>query len=110
MTPYALLLVRPTDDDDAIRRRFHALIRAEHPDGGGAQGTPGTMWYVLKSAYEAVKTEALRTAWSRAHADALLLSGLCVNCLGYGVTWRRTGLAARQGPTVCSVCNGEGRV
>ena len=104
MTPYALLLVRPTDTDLAVRQRFHALVAAEHPDRNN--GVPGTMWYQLKAAYEAVKTAPLRAEWVRLRGQ---LAGTCVACRGYGVTWRRVGQAARQGAVVCAACEGEGR-
>ena len=107
MTPYALLLVKPTDEDAVIRRRFHILAKSEHPDRPGADGVPGTMWYVLKAAYEAVETQERRDNWARRQAH---LSGLCTACRGCGVTWRRVGVAARQGPVVCASCAGAGRV
>ena len=107
MTPYALLLVKPTDEDAVIRHRFHILAKSEHPDRPGADGVPGTMWYVLKAAYEAVETQERRDNWARRQAH---LSGLCTACRGCGVTWRRVGVAARQGPVVCASCAGAGRV
>ena len=36
MTPYAVLLVKSTDDDAVIRARFHALARNEHPTRASA--------------------------------------------------------------------------
>ena len=30
MTPYAVLLVRPTDTDAVVRKVYHALARANH--------------------------------------------------------------------------------
>lgn len=104
MTPYAVLLVRPSDDDLTIRKRFHVLSRTEHPDRDGADGEPGARWYVLTAAYGAVKTLILRRAWE---AGQKRLSGLCTACRGFGVSGSRVGHSA---PHVCVACGGEGRV
>lgn len=103
MTPYAELLVRPSDSDEVIRRWFHVLSRLEHPDRDGAQGHPGPHWYALTAAYGAIRTLGMRTAWAASQAR---LSGLCVVCGGFGVTGSRVGKAL---PKVCVACNGEGR-
>ena len=104
MTPYAELLVRPSDSDEVIRKRFHVLSRTEHPDRDGAQGEPVPRWYALAAAYGAVKTLSMRTAWA---TNQLRLSGLCAVCQGSGVTGSRVGRAV---PKVCAACGGEGRV
>jgi DnaJ-class molecular chaperone len=104
VTPYAVLLVRPSDDDLTIRKRFHVLSRTEHPDRDGAGGAPGAQWYVLTAAYGAVKTLMLRRAWE---ASQKRLSGLCASCQGFGVTGSRVGRAV---PRICGACGGLGRV
>ena len=103
MTPYAEILVRPSDSDEVIRKRFHVLSRLEHPDRDGAQGQPGPRWYALAAAYGAVKTLGMRTTWAASRAR---LSGLCAACSGFGVTGSRIGKAL---PKVCAACSGEGR-
>lgn len=103
MTPYATLLVRASDGDEAIRARFHALSRHEHPDRPGAQGVPGEQWYPLAGAYSMLKTEALRTTWERTQRG---LSGLCATCKGFGVVGtRKFGGKIR----ICEACEGKGR-
>ena len=105
MTPYSVLLVKPTDDDLTIRKRFHELSKANHPDRPGAGGVPGPLWQVLVDAYGQVKTAALRAQWCRAQSQ---LARLCTICGGNGVTWRRVG--KDRSPIICEKCNGEGRV
>jgi DnaJ-class molecular chaperone len=102
MTPYAELLVRPSDGDDVIRRRFHVLSRTEHPDRNGAGGRPGPRWYALAAAYAAIKTAGARAAWEKAHAG---WAGQCRTCSGSGVT----GSPAAGGVRLCQVCAGGGR-
>ena len=105
MTPYAVLGMRPTDDDLTIRKRFHELSKLQHPDRLGAGGVPGPLWQVLVDAYGQVKTEGHRTAWCRAQSQ---LARLCTICGGNGVTWKRIG--KDKGAVICAKCNGEGRV
>jgi DnaJ-class molecular chaperone len=105
VTPYAVLLVKPTDDDDMIRKRFHELARSQHPDRDGAAGVPGPLWQTLIDAYGQVKTAQLRAAWHQAQVH---LARLCLTCEGLGVTWRRVG--KDRAATICGKCNGEGRV
>jgi hypothetical protein len=104
VTPYAVLLVRPVDDDAVIRRRYHALATGLHPDRQGGGGIPSEGWQAVKEAYEAVKTEVLRAEWARSRAA---LAGLCTGCGGLGVTWRRTG--KDRGVRLCTACEGAGR-
>jgi DnaJ-class molecular chaperone len=104
MTPYAVLLVKPTDDDAVIRARFHELIRPEHPDLGGASGKPGENWSALTEAYGLVKTSSARQSWER---KVRTLAGLCTSCQGFGVRGSRIG-GGRI--TICPACQGEGRV
>ena len=104
-TPYAFLLVKPSDDDLTIRKRFHELSKGQHPDRPGAGGVRGPLWQPLVDAYGQVKTVGNRTAWHRAQSQ---LARLCASCSGNGVTWKRVG--RDKGAVVCSVCDGEGRV
>ena len=55
MTPYAVLLVRPLDEDYTVRHAFHQLSKQHHPDHPGANGAPGLLWYALVAAYQAVR-------------------------------------------------------
>jgi len=105
MTPYAILLVRPVDSDETIRKRFHVLSKGQHPDRIGAKGTPGPEWYEQAAAYSCVKTEALRKEWA---AYRKQLARQCVTCGGCGVVWKRIG--KDQGTKVCAQCAGEGAV
>jgi DnaJ-class molecular chaperone len=104
MTPYAVLMVRPMDSDQTIRQQFHALAVHEHPDRPGAAGVPGPNWYTISGAYALIKTDLLRSAWSKHQS---VLSGLCAGCSGSGVKGTRT---AGRKIRVCEACNGEGRV
>jgi DnaJ-domain-containing protein 1 len=45
--PYAVLLVRMTDTDTTIRKRFHQLAEHQHPDRDGANGKPGPQWFAI---------------------------------------------------------------
>jgi DnaJ-class molecular chaperone len=103
VTPYALLLVKPVDNDLVIRQRYHVLINTEHPDRN--HGVPGTMWFVLKAAYEAIKTEPRRAEWLRRQQ---LLAGVCPMCRGSGVTWRRLG--PDRAVRACDGCGGGGKL
>jgi DnaJ-class molecular chaperone len=101
LTPYAVLLLRPSATDDEIRQRFHALAKTQHPDRDGAGGTPGPLWYALSAAYTSIKRQANRDAWERAEA---LRSRRCAACKGAGTTGGRLG-----GVKVCAACLGTGR-
>ena len=103
MTPYAVLLVRPSDDDHTIRTRFHVLARNEHPDRNGASGKAGPNWVLITQAYGAIKTAGLRQAWEIAQQ---LLSRRCPKCFGIGVQGSRT---AGGHIILCPACNGAGR-
>jgi DnaJ-class molecular chaperone len=102
MTPYAILMVRPSDSDASIRAAYHTQARRYHPDAvpGGAQ----PQWYTYTGAYQAIKTEAARAAWEARQA---LLSGRCLTCRGRGVAGSR---AAGGKIRLCAVCGGEGRM
>jgi DnaJ-class molecular chaperone len=102
LTPYAVLLVKPTDDDGGIRKRFHDLSRIYHPDANG--GVPDERWHGAVVAYNAVKTAELRLELARrTHGTA----GVCLQCDGCGVVWSR--LKPRYPPRVCEKCDGRGR-
>ena len=105
MTPFAVLLVKPTDDDLTIRKRFHELSKIQHPDRAGAGGMPGENWHQLVTAYSLIKTEERRAAYRHAQAR---LAHLCPVCFGSGVTWKRVG--KDKSASICTKCNGEGRV
>ena len=103
LTPWAILLVRPIDDDLAVRKAFHVISKIQHPDHTKDR-RPGPLWFVASEAYEALRTEALRTAWAAARTT---LAGVCSACDGLGVTWRRIG--KDRSTKVCERCNGTGR-
>lgn len=105
MTPYAVMCIKPSDDDQVIRKRFHELSKSQHPDRDGAGGVPGPQWQALVDAYGQVKTVGHRTAWHQAQVH---LARLCSTCEGLGVIWRRVG--RDRSPIICEKCNGEGRV
>ena len=102
MTPYALLLVKPNDPDEVIRKAYHAQAETQHPDANG--GTPGPQWYTATAAYNAIKTETLRQAWARRQGA---LAGLCATCEGSGVVGTRMFKGKIR---LCNGCQGEGRV
>jgi DnaJ-class molecular chaperone len=99
MTPFASLLVLPTDDDDRIRCAYHALSRLHHPDRAG--GAPGPRWYEIAAAYAAVKTVAARARWAW---EMELAAGSCPACAGYGVQGSRITKVR-----LCPACGGEGK-
>jgi DnaJ-class molecular chaperone len=101
MTPYAVLLVRPSDGDSVIRAVFHELSKEQHPDK--TDGVPGPRWYAVVDAYMAVRDEARREEWKAAQR---MLSGFCKACNGYGVQGSRV-LGRKIRP--CEACGGEGR-
>ena len=103
LTPWAVLLVRPVDNDLAVRKAFHAISKMQHPDHTQDR-RPGPLWFAASEAYKALRTEALRTAWLTARAT---LAGICSTCSGLGVTWRRIG--KDRGAKVCERCGGTGR-
>lgn len=102
MTPYAILLVRPTDDDATIRRAFHEQSKRHHPDKTPGQPAPKE-WYAAVAAYSVIKT-----ADSRARHDRYMqgLSGVCTACSGSGVRGTRS---AGSKIRLCDRCAGEGR-
>lgn len=103
MTPYAVLLVKPTDPDDVIRRAYHVLARLSHPDTVGTGPAAREAWARATDAYNQVKTQDLRDALQKRSA---LLSGECARCKGAGVTGTRM-FKGQIKP--CEECKGEGR-
>lgn len=101
-TPYAVLLVRPGDPDEVIRRAYHEIARREHPDAVAAK--PSDSWFAATEAYSAIKTAEKRAAWE---AGARLLSGGCAACKGCGVKGTRMFKGVIR---VCEGCGGEGRL
>lgn len=102
LTPYATLLVKPTDTDDVIRHEYHALARKQHPDLRNDK-EPGPRWQEVNEAYPLVETVSRRTAWAKAHA---MKSGGCTKCVGSGVVGSRV---AGGKIKVCVTCKGVGR-
>lgn len=102
MTPYAVLLVKPNDTDELIRKSYHVLAEQHHPDAN--HGEPGSRWYEVSAAYNAIKTPALREAQER---GMVLLANFCLPCKGSGVQGTRM---FRGKITVCSICKGAGVV
>lgn len=104
MTPYAILLVKPTDDDATIRKAYHVIARKEHPDGAGWRGEPSAAWYTVTAAYTAIKTLDARTTWERKQN---LLAGECASCSGFGVLGTRMFKGRIR---ICKTCDGKGIV
>jgi curved DNA-binding protein CbpA len=109
LTPYAVLLARPTDSDDAIRSLYHVIARRTHPDAaaapyGAAQEALKAEWHAATAAYTAIKTVKAREAWERSRK---LLSGLCAPCQGVGTVGTRRFKGVVR---LCAVCGGTGRV
>jgi DnaJ-class molecular chaperone len=109
MTPYAVLLARPTDSDDAIRALYHVIARRTHPDAaaatyGTAQEALKAEWHTATDAYTAIKTVKAREAWERSRK---LLSGLCAPCRGEGTQGTRRFKGVVR---LCAACGGAGRV
>ena len=102
MTPYAVLLCRPSDVDVTIRQTFYAISRRQHPDANN--GVPGPQWMASLEAYNTIKTAERRERWL---ARMQTLSSLCQRCDGSGVVGSRL---AGSKIRVCGTCHGEGRV
>lgn len=102
MTPYAILLVKPTDPDDVIRKAYHKHAETQHPDRNG--GVPGPQWKVTTDAYTAIKTEDARNNWA---LRLSLMAGVCENCDGSGVKGTRMFKGKIR---LCEECKGVGRV
>ena len=104
VTPYCVLLCKPTDPDEVIRKAYHVLARLSHPDSVGTGPVAREAWARATDAYNQVKTAELREALAERQA---LLSGLCAACDGAGVKGTRM---FKGKITACSECGGEGRM
>lgn len=102
LTPYAVLLVKPTDGDVAIRKRFHELSRLYHPDTGSDERQ---QWQATVDAYNAIKLPELRVDL---HRKTQKRAYVCSTCLGCGVVWSRVKPNARANR--CATCKGAGIV
>jgi DnaJ-class molecular chaperone len=102
MTPYATLLVKPTDGDEVVRKAYHRIAETNHPDANG--GAAGPLWYSVTAAYTAIKTHDARAEWALRQSN---LAGLCERCEGFGVTGTRMFKGKIK---ACDVCKGEGRL
>lgn len=108
MTPYCILLAKPNDSDEIIRKLYHGLARYCHPDARrgmpeASQEKLNFQWHRITEAYSAIKTDALRAQWA---ASQFLLSGQCGKCAGSGVVGTRM---FKGKITECKDCKGEGR-
>jgi hypothetical protein len=109
MTPYAVLLARPVDGDEVVRKLYHGIARCCHPDtrrgmSQAAQADLTARWHTATEAYTAIKTYDRRDTWAREQA---LLSGGCEACGGCGVRGSRVGKGSVR---LCEACGGEGRI
>ena len=73
--PFAVLGVDETADDDAIKRRYLALVRAYPPDREPER------FQALRGAYEAVSGQRERLEQNLLHTSNAALSRLKLHCL-----------------------------
>lgn len=73
--PFMLLGVDESADDEAIKRRYLALVRAWPPDREPEK------FQALRQAYEAVSTPRQRLEWKLLHTSTAALSRLKLHCL-----------------------------
>jgi DnaJ domain len=73
--PFAVLGLDESADDDAIKRRYLALVRAHPPDREPEH------FLVLRRAYEAVSGERERLERKLLHTSTAALSRLKLHCL-----------------------------
>lgn len=102
LTPYAVLRVKPGDTDEVIRKTYHALVKACHPDVHYDEAAKDR-WFTATTAYGAVKTLASRLEWAKREG---LRSGLCADCKGAGVAGTRMFKGSIR---LCVKCGGTGR-
>ena len=102
LTPYATLLALRGDPDAQIRKLYHAFARQNHPDAT-QDHSEGPAWALATIAYNAIKTEELRSAFDRTTA---VLAGCCARCRGVGTIGTRR---FAPGPRLCLECKGRGR-
>lgn len=103
-TPYAVLLVRPSDSDAVVRERYYEMAELYHPDKehpGDAEASGE--WHEINTAYQAIKTAHLR---GQLGVTITKQSRLCGVCHGTGVTGMRLG---KQTVMECLSCEGKGR-
>jgi DnaJ-class molecular chaperone len=101
-TPYAFLLVKPSDPDEAIRKAYWVVAQVHHPDRNG--GVAGELWAPATAAYDAIKTDEARARWA---AKQHLLAGTCTVCGGCGVVGTRMFKGKIR---LCAECGGNGRI
>lgn len=102
MTPYAILLVKPTDSDELIRKTYWKKAEKLHPDRN--EGFASPTWYTVTAAYVAIKTADARNKWAEQQE---MLAGQCDTCDGIGVKGTRMFKGKIR---LCEDCKGEGRV
>jgi len=73
--PFAVLGLDENADDDAIRRRYLALVRDWPPDREPER------FQALRRAYEAVSDQRKRLEWRLLHTSSAALSRLKLRCL-----------------------------
>jgi len=87
--PFAVLGVDETADDEAIKRRYLALVRAHPPDREPER------FQVLRRAYEAVSGQRERLERKLLHTSSAVLTCLKLHCLATpGSEGRRASQAA----------------
>jgi DnaJ-like protein len=73
--PFAVLGLDENADDDAIKRRYLALVRAYPPDREPER------FQALRRAYETVSGQRERLEWKLLHVSTAALSRLKLHCL-----------------------------
>lgn len=101
MTPYAVLLVKPSDSYDVIRKAYHDIAKKTHPD---RDPTEGAAWETATAAYTAIKTQDARETWERMMSN---LANPCDECACSGVKGTRMFKGKIR---VCENCKGMGRL
>lgn len=100
MTPYAILLVKPNDPDEFIRKTYHVFARESHPDFHPLKAIE---WKRYTDAYTAIKTQEARDTLA---LKTSMLAGVCEDCNGSGVKGTRMFKGKIR---YCETCKGEGR-
>jgi hypothetical protein len=96
--PFAVLGLDETADDDAIKRRYLALVRAWPPDREPER------FQVLRRAYEAVSGQRERLERKLLHTSSAALTRLKLHCLATpGSEERRASQATPSQATVAAV-------
>jgi hypothetical protein len=81
--PFVVLGVEETADDEAIKRRYLALVRAWPPDREPEK------FQALRRAYEAVSGPRQRLEWKLLHSSTAALLRLKLHCLAAPEAGRR---------------------